>query len=49
MFTVSGKLVRTNNGQNSGEFKSTSSLSRDIVWCGRDDLGAKIEKGGIYL
>jgi hypothetical protein len=48
IFTVSGKLVRTLNGQTSGGFKSTSSLSRDIVWDGRDDFGDKIGKG-VYI
>lgn len=48
IFTVSGKLVRTINGQTSGGLKSSSSLSRDIVWDGRDDFGAKIGKG-VYI
>ncbi len=48
IFTVSGKLVRTLNGQTTGGFKSTSSLSRDIVWNGRDDFGDKIGKG-VYI
>tara|TARA_R110002049_G_scaffold143633_1_gene305815 strand:- start:7985 stop:11863 length:3879 start_codon:yes stop_codon:yes gene_type:complete len=48
IFTVSGKLVRTLNGQTTGGFKSTSSLSRDIVWDGRDDFGDKIGKG-VYI
>ncbi|WP_298339527.1 type IX secretion system sortase PorU [uncultured Algibacter sp.] len=48
IFTVSGKLVRTLNGQTSGGVKSTSSLSRDIVWDGRDDFGDKIGKG-VYV
>ncbi|WP_282136690.1 type IX secretion system sortase PorU [Seonamhaeicola maritimus] len=48
IFTVSGKLVRTLNGQTSGGFKSTSSLSRDLVWDGRDDFGDKIGKG-VYI
>ncbi|MCB4807677.1 type IX secretion system sortase PorU [Tamlana sp. 62-3] len=42
IFTVSGKLVRTLNGQ------TTSTLSRDIVWDGRDDFGDKIGKG-VYI
>jgi hypothetical protein len=45
IFTVSGKLVRTLNGQTGVGGKSTSSLSRDIVWDGRDDFGDKIGKG----
>ena len=48
IFTVSGKLVRTLNGQTTGGIKATSSLSRDIVWDGRDDFGAKIGKG-VYI
>lgn len=48
IFTVSGKLVRTLNGQTSGGSKSTSSLSKDIVWDGRDDFGDKIGKG-VYV
>ena len=46
IFTVSGKLVRTLNGQTTGVgTKSTSSTSRDIIWDGRDDFGDKIGKG----
>ena len=46
IFTVSGKIVRTLNGQTTGVgSKSTSSTSRDIVWDGRDDFGDKIGKG----
>ncbi len=48
IFTVSGKLVRTINGQTTGGIKSTSSISRDIVWDGRDDFGDKIGKG-VYI
>ncbi|MDO5978114.1 type IX secretion system sortase PorU [Flavivirga spongiicola] len=48
IFTVSGKLVRTINGQTTGGIKTTSSLSRDIVWDGRDDFGDKIGKG-VYI
>jgi hypothetical protein len=48
IFTVSGKLVRTLNGQTSGGIYNTSSLSRDIVWDGRDDFGDKIGKG-VYI
>ncbi|MFV9550041.1 type IX secretion system sortase PorU [Algibacter sp. PT7-4] len=48
IFTVSGKLVRTLNGQTSGGIKATSSLSRDIIWDGRDDFGDKIGKG-VYV
>ncbi|MDN3666301.1 type IX secretion system sortase PorU [Algibacter miyuki] len=45
IFTVSGKLVRTLNGQTASGFSVTSSLSRDIIWDGRDDFGDKIGKG----
>ncbi|WP_166966195.1 type IX secretion system sortase PorU [Yeosuana marina] len=48
IFTVSGKLVRTLNGQTSAGATITSSLSRDIVWDGRDDFGDKIGKG-VYI
>ena len=48
IFTVSGKLVRTLNGQTTGGIKTTSSLSRDIIWDGRDDYGDKIGKG-VYI
>ncbi len=51
IFTVSGKLVRTLNGQtNTSECcgKGTSALSRDIVWDGRDDFGDRIGKG-VYI
>jgi hypothetical protein len=46
IFTVSGKLVKTLNGQSQGNgVKSASSTSRDIIWDGRDDFGDKIGKG----
>jgi len=48
IFTISGKLVRTLNGQTSGGSKATSSLSKDIIWDGRDDFGDKIGKG-VYV
>ena len=48
IFTVSGKLVRTLNGQTFGGGKITSSISKDIVWDGRDDFGDKIGKG-VYV
>ncbi|WP_067147237.1 type IX secretion system sortase PorU [Pseudotamlana agarivorans] len=48
IFTVSGKLVRTLNGRTSGGAVTNSSLSRDIVWDGRDDFGGKIGKG-VYV
>jgi hypothetical protein len=51
IFTVSGKLVRTLNGQTGADDccnKGSSSLSRSIVWDGRDDFGDKIGKG-VYV
>ncbi|RBP29947.1 peptidase C25-like protein [Oceanihabitans sediminis] len=51
IFTVSGKLVRTINGQTNASDccgGSGSALSRDIVWDGRDDFGDKIGKG-VYV
>ncbi len=48
IFTVSGKLVRTLNGQTTGGSKNISSVSKDIVWDGRDDFGDRIGKG-VYI
>jgi hypothetical protein len=51
IFTVSGKLVRTLNGQTgAGECcnSGSSSLSKSIIWDGRDDFGDKIGKG-VYV
>lgn len=51
VFTVTGKLVRTLSGQtNTGECcdNGASSLSREIIWDGRDDFGDKIGKG-VYI
>ncbi len=48
IFTVSGKLVKTINGQTSGGIKNTTSVSRDITWDGKDDFGDKIAKG-VYV
>ena len=48
IFTISGKLVKTLNGQTSSSNKSGGNLSRDIVWDGRDDFGDKIGKG-VYI
>ena len=48
IFTVSGKLVKTINGQTSGGSKVSSSLSKDLVWDGRDDFGDRIGKG-VYV
>ena len=47
VFTVSGKLVRTLRGETSSG-TTPSSLSRDVVWDGRDDFGDKIGKG-VYV
>ncbi len=48
VFTVSGKLVKTLIGQTSGSSKITSSVSKDIVWDGKDDFGERIGKG-VYV
>ncbi len=48
IFTVSGKLVRTLNGQTTAGAVTTNTLSRDIVWDGRDDFGDRIGKG-VYI
>jgi flagellar hook assembly protein FlgD len=48
IFTVSGKLIKTINGQTGAGNKNASSTSRDIVWDGRDDFGDKIGKG-VYV
>ena len=48
IFTVSGKIVKTINGKTTGGSKVTSSVSKDIVWDGRDDFGDKIGKG-VYV
>ena len=51
IFTVSGKLVRTINGQTNADeccYNGSSSLSRSTVWDGRDDFGDKIGKG-VYI
>ena len=48
IFTVSGKLVKTINGQTLGGSKNVSSVSRDIIWDGKDDFGDKIGKG-VYV
>ena len=48
IFTVSGKIVRTLNGQTTSDNccnQGGATLSRDIVWDGRDDFGDKIGKG----
>ena len=48
IFTVSGKLVKTINGQTTGGINNPTSLSRDLIWDGRDDFGDKIGKG-VYI
>ncbi len=48
IFTVSGKLVKTINGQTNSSGKAVSSLSRNLIWDGRDDFGEKIGKG-VYV
>ncbi len=48
VFTVSGKLVKTINGQTNASGKATSSLSRNLVWDGKDDFGDRIGKG-VYV
>jgi hypothetical protein len=47
IFTISGKLIKTINGQTNAD-GITSSLSRDITWDGTDDFGNKIGKG-VYV
>jgi len=51
VFTISGKLVRTINGNTDNSDccnQGSSTLSRSIVWDGRDDFGDKIGKG-VYV
>jgi hypothetical protein len=50
VFTISGKVVRTLIGKtNAGaSSKDFSSLSRDIIWDGKDDFGDKLAKG-VYV
>lgn len=50
IFTVSGKVVRTLVGKtNAGaSSKDFGSLSRDIIWDGKDDFGDKLAKG-VYV
>ncbi|MBC8755686.1 type IX secretion system sortase PorU [Kordia sp. YSTF-M3] len=50
VFTVSGKVVRTLIGKtNAGaSSKDFGSLSRDILWDGKDDFGDKLAKG-VYV
>jgi hypothetical protein len=46
IFTVSGKLVKTINQQTN--LSGSSSLSRDIIWNGRDEYGDRLAKG-VYV
>jgi hypothetical protein len=48
IFTVSGKLIKTINGQTNTGSNTTSALSRDLTWDGTDDFGSKIGKG-VYV
>jgi len=51
VFTISGKLVRTINGNTDNSDccnQGSSTLSRSIVWDGRDDFGDRIGKG-VYV
>ncbi|WP_046758458.1 type IX secretion system sortase PorU [Kordia jejudonensis] len=50
VFTISGKVVRTLVGKaNAGaSSKDFGSLSRDIIWDGKDDFGDKLAKG-VYV
>jgi len=44
IFTISGKIVKTINKS----VQTSGTLSRDIIWNGLDDFGAKIGKG-VYV
>jgi len=48
IFTISGKLIKTINGQTNLDSKTVSSVSRDLTWDGTDDFGSKIGKG-VYV
>ena len=48
IFTISGKLIKTINGQTNTNSNTTSSISRDLTWDGTDDFGSKIGKG-VYV
>ncbi|MDB4180768.1 type IX secretion system sortase PorU [Flavobacteriaceae bacterium] len=48
IFTISGKLIKTINGQTNTNSNTTSSVSRNITWDGTDDFGSKIGKG-VYV
>lgn len=45
VYTVSGKLVRTLRGVSSSGNYGSNSLSRDVIWDGKDDFGEKVAKG----
>jgi hypothetical protein len=46
IFTVSGKLVKTISQQTN--LSGSSSLSRDLIWDGRDEYGDRLAKG-VYV
>lgn len=48
VFTISGKLVKTINGQTNNIGGRSSSVSRELYWDGTDDFGQKIGKG-VYV
>lgn len=48
IFTISGKLIKTINGQTNAGSIASSSSSRNIIWDGTDDFGSKIGKG-VYV
>ena len=48
IFTISGKLIKTLNGQTNIVSGTASSTSRDLTWNGNDDFGSKIGKG-VYV
>ena len=48
IFTISGKLIKTLNGQTNIVSGTASSTSRDLTWNGTDDFGSKIGKG-VYV
>jgi len=48
IFTISGKLIKTLNGQTNNISGTASSTSRDLTWNGTDDFGSKIAKG-VYV
>ena len=48
IFTISGKLIKTLNGQTNIVSGTASSTSRDLTWNGNDDFGSRIGKG-VYV